>query len=126
MSTPHVKGTKDYLCKKCGDSNIANFIVGRYSTCRKCRTVKAKENKLTTSDSIKVDSEDKNIEKYLRFDYSIFNGYSTKQIIDLLYEEIQELKKEVKFYKERSDQFENKLDNIQLELNKVNIDKSKC
>jgi hypothetical protein len=110
------KTLKPYKCKKCNEEDITKFIDGRYTVCKKCRSVKSKENTLS-SESIKPDSDDKIMEKYLRFDYTIFNGYSVKQYIEMLHDELKESVKELKECKLKISVLENQLDKIKFTVN---------
>ncbi len=88
---------KEYECKFCGDKNRESFYEGRYGTCKKCRSKKSSisilekkyKDKIVESNLKKDDI--KKIEKYLVYDSTLFEGATTKEIIDSLTEKYTEL-----------------------------------
>ena len=84
------KSLKPCKCKNCGDEDKNNFFEGRYTTCKKCKNnVRNDKNLEKRVDKIPYDYEsDIKMEKFIANDLKIFRGYTVKQTIEKLQEEI--------------------------------------
>ncbi len=77
---------KKHLCKFCGEIEEDKFEKGRYTTCKKCRSSSKKlEKEIEEKDKEPLNIDVSNhIKKYILLDYSDFEGFSIKQVIDNL------------------------------------------
>jgi hypothetical protein len=112
---------KPYLCKVCGDSNTLNFIIGRYSRCKKCR------NK-STSELEKIKKEEDNfyinyksnkdihdaIDNYVKYNKEIFDSKSIFDYMEEMRKNNNELQKELAMVK-------NQLKDLKIQMNEMTI-----
>jgi hypothetical protein len=107
---------KTYSCKFCGVKDREFFEEGRYSRCKKCKNKKVltdkKDFNLINNDSNYNPQIKKCIDRYVKFDYDMFEGYSIKDKIDTLIEENNFLMKENEKLKNEVDILNNKVAKI--------------
>lgn len=102
--------SNSYLCKYCQDTNKDNFYEGRYKNCRKClNTSKAHKNLIKEKekiyDEMPYDKESTlKIEKYICTDYRVFEGLTTKQIINESKERIDKAEEKMERLEEEMEQ----------------------
>jgi hypothetical protein len=117
---------KTHLCKECGDKNSDNFETGRYSICKKCKSKRSNETKIKVRDS-KIDPKLKSIEtpkdisldieKYLKFNRSIFQVKTLIEIINELKDKVSKLEKQNEILVNRNSMINKSLDEIKANFN---------
>jgi len=134
-SCKKIKNAKPYLCKYCGDSDKENFPSNRYSTCKKCRNSKevteriknkvynevstpTSETSVPTQMRLNLQEEFK---KFVLLDYSLFDGFTLKQVIDNFQKEILTLSQKVNILEEENSKLKYQHFKTSFELNELKM-----
>jgi hypothetical protein len=124
MSTK-TKNKKPYICKHCEDTNLDNFIDGRYTSCKKCtnkkitKSVSDKSHKEILKDVVLDKDTYLTIEKFMHMHHSIFDGNSLKNAIAEYKEEIRNLKASQEYVTKDFDKCITKTDNVLKESKRI-------